>query len=137
MKVVVGSPGTWSGLVLRIGQCAFASASMGIMVSALGFSNYTAFWYDRIPKPLFNPVAFKLQCSSNILLSDLRAQMINSILILLYYTLSLISCKSRFISLIIYFFVIYYDFFPLRYQTDCILLSSFICDKSTVFELHC
>ncbi|XP_008777618.1 CASP-like protein 5B3 [Phoenix dactylifera] len=45
MKVVVGSPGTWTGLVLRIGQCAFAGASIGIMVSALGFSNYTAFCY--------------------------------------------------------------------------------------------
>ncbi|KAG1337825.1 CASP-like protein 5B3 [Cocos nucifera] len=45
MKVVVGSPGTWSGLLLRIGQCAFAGASIGVMVSALGFSNYTAFCY--------------------------------------------------------------------------------------------
>ncbi|URE13460.1 CASP-like protein [Musa troglodytarum] len=45
MKVVVGSPGTWSGLLLRTGQCVFAGASIGVMVSALGFSNYTAFCY--------------------------------------------------------------------------------------------
>lgn len=45
MKVVVGSPGTWSGLLLRTGQCVFAGASIGVMVSALEFSNYTAFWY--------------------------------------------------------------------------------------------
>ncbi|XP_072997878.1 CASP-like protein 5B3 isoform X2 [Typha latifolia] len=45
MKEVVGSPGTWSGLLLRTGQCAFAGASIGVMVSALGFSNYTAFCY--------------------------------------------------------------------------------------------
>ncbi|WOL14920.1 CASP-like protein 5B3 [Canna indica] len=45
MKVVVGSPGTWSGLLLRTGQCLFAGASIGVMVSALGFSNYTAFCY--------------------------------------------------------------------------------------------
>ncbi|WOL09293.1 CASP-like protein 5B3 [Canna indica] len=45
MKVVVGSPGTWSGLLLRVGQCAFAGASIGVMLSAYGFSNYTAFCY--------------------------------------------------------------------------------------------
>lgn len=46
MKELLGSPGTWSGLMLRLGQCAFAGASIGVMVSALGFANYTAFWYD-------------------------------------------------------------------------------------------
>lgn len=46
MKELLGSPGTVSGLTLRIGQCLFASASIGVMVSALGFSSYTAFWYD-------------------------------------------------------------------------------------------
>lgn len=45
MKELIGSPGTASGLVLRIGQCLFAAASIGVMVSAIGFSNYTAFWY--------------------------------------------------------------------------------------------
>ncbi|KAE9447772.1 hypothetical protein C3L33_20336, partial [Rhododendron williamsianum] len=45
MKELLGSPGTVSGLTLRIGQCLFASASIGVMVSALGFSSYTAFCY--------------------------------------------------------------------------------------------
>ncbi|CBI30500.3 hypothetical protein PVL29_010319 [Vitis rotundifolia] len=45
MKELIGSPGTASGLVLRIGQCMFAAASIGVMVSAIGFSNYTAFCY--------------------------------------------------------------------------------------------
>lgn len=53
MKVVVGSPGTWSGLLLRTGQCAFAGTSIGVMVSALGFSNYTAFWYGLDLSALF------------------------------------------------------------------------------------
>lgn len=33
-----------SGMILRLGQCATAAASIGVMVSAYGFSNYTAFW---------------------------------------------------------------------------------------------
>ncbi|GMH30067.1 hypothetical protein Nepgr_031910 [Nepenthes gracilis] len=45
MKEVIGSPGTKSGLVLRLGQCTFAAASIGVMVSAHPFSNYTAFCY--------------------------------------------------------------------------------------------
>ncbi|KAJ3680770.1 hypothetical protein LUZ60_015259 [Juncus effusus] len=45
MKDVVGSPGTWSGFALRIAQCGFAGASIGVMASAFGFSNYTAFCY--------------------------------------------------------------------------------------------
>lgn len=45
MKDLVGSPGTVSGLLLRIGQCLFAAASIGVMVTATGFSNYTAFCY--------------------------------------------------------------------------------------------
>ncbi|KAK1563283.1 hypothetical protein Q3G72_025355 [Acer saccharum] len=49
MKELIGSQGTVSGLVLRIGQCAFAAASVGFMVSASGFSGYTAFCYDYIP----------------------------------------------------------------------------------------
>ncbi|CAB4301222.1 unnamed protein product [Prunus armeniaca] len=35
MKEVFGSPGKVSGLALRIGQCSFAAASIGVMVSAL------------------------------------------------------------------------------------------------------
>ncbi|MCL7031817.1 hypothetical protein MKW94_006087, partial [Papaver nudicaule] len=45
MKKLMGSPGTFSGLLLRIGQCVFAAASIGAMASAFGFSNYTAFCY--------------------------------------------------------------------------------------------
>lgn len=45
MKDLIGRPGTKSGLALRICQSAFAAASIGVMVSALGFSSFTAFWY--------------------------------------------------------------------------------------------
>ncbi|PKA56415.1 CASP-like protein [Apostasia shenzhenica] len=45
MKVLIGSPGTVSGLMLRLGQCLFAGASIALMVSAAGFSSYTAFCY--------------------------------------------------------------------------------------------
>lgn len=44
MKKMIGSPGTMSGLILRLGQCATAAASIGVMVSSYDFSNYTAFW---------------------------------------------------------------------------------------------
>ncbi|KAG4205121.1 hypothetical protein ERO13_A04G085000v2 [Gossypium hirsutum] len=45
MKELIGSPGTVSGLTLRVTQCAFAAASIALMVSASGFSTYTAFCY--------------------------------------------------------------------------------------------
>ncbi|KAI3742166.1 hypothetical protein L1987_59846 [Smallanthus sonchifolius] len=45
MKDMFGSPGSLSGLMLRIGQCVCAAASIGWMVSASGFSSYTAFCY--------------------------------------------------------------------------------------------
>uniref|UniRef100_A0A1D1Z521 CASP-like protein n=1 Tax=Anthurium amnicola TaxID=1678845 RepID=A0A1D1Z521_9ARAE len=45
MKVLVGSPGTVSSLLLRLGQSLFAAASIGVMVSSTDFSNYTAFCY--------------------------------------------------------------------------------------------
>jgi hypothetical protein len=45
MKEIIGGPGTVSGLLLRIGQCVFAAASISIMTSAIGFSSYTSFWY--------------------------------------------------------------------------------------------
>uniref|UniRef100_A0A2C9V2N6 CASP-like protein n=1 Tax=Manihot esculenta TaxID=3983 RepID=A0A2C9V2N6_MANES len=44
MKELFGSPGRVSGLGLRVGQFAFAAASIGVMVSARGFFNSTAFW---------------------------------------------------------------------------------------------
>ncbi|KAL5709464.1 hypothetical protein ACHQM5_020148 [Ranunculus cassubicifolius] len=42
---MIGGPGTITGLLLRLGQFFFASASIGVMASALHFSNYTAFSY--------------------------------------------------------------------------------------------
>lgn len=48
MKIMFGNPGTFSGFILRIIQCLCASASIGWMVSASGFSNYTTFWYKYI-----------------------------------------------------------------------------------------
>ncbi|XP_057459133.1 CASP-like protein 5B2 [Lotus japonicus] len=45
MKHLLGGPGTVSGCLLRIGQCAFGAASIGLMVTAFGFSTYTAFCY--------------------------------------------------------------------------------------------
>ncbi|GKB79905.1 hypothetical protein Tco_1177428, partial [Tanacetum coccineum] len=43
MKMMFGRPGSKSGMLLRIGQCLCAAASVAFMVSANGFSNYTAF----------------------------------------------------------------------------------------------
>ena len=48
MKELLGRPGNLTGLILRIGQCLFAATSIGVMVSASGFSNFTAFWYSSI-----------------------------------------------------------------------------------------
>ncbi|WCJ19678.1 CASP-like protein 5B2 [Euphorbia peplus] len=45
MKDLFGSPGRASGLGLRVGQFVFAAASIGVMVSARGFFNSTAFCY--------------------------------------------------------------------------------------------
>lgn len=45
MKDLIGSPGTVSGFLLRVGQCLFAGASIGVMVTADRFSSYTAFCY--------------------------------------------------------------------------------------------
>ncbi|VVB05590.1 unnamed protein product [Arabis nemorensis] len=45
MKKIFGGPGTACGLLLRIGQCASAAASIGVMVSAKDFSVHTAFCY--------------------------------------------------------------------------------------------
>ncbi|KAL3521137.1 hypothetical protein ACH5RR_019286 [Cinchona calisaya] len=45
MKDLFGSPGKVSGLILRMGQCFFAAASLGVMASAPGFSTATAFCY--------------------------------------------------------------------------------------------
>ncbi|KAF7102286.1 hypothetical protein CFC21_103446 [Triticum aestivum] len=45
MKRVVGSPGTWSGMALRVSQCVFAAASSAAMSSAFGSLNYSAYFY--------------------------------------------------------------------------------------------
>ncbi|KAI4338889.1 hypothetical protein MLD38_023896 [Melastoma candidum] len=45
MKKIIGRPGTASGMSLRIGQCGFAAASIGVMVFSRGFTGYTAFCY--------------------------------------------------------------------------------------------
>ncbi|KAF5180865.1 Casp-like protein 5b2 [Thalictrum thalictroides] len=45
MKSIVGSPGTASGLILRVGQCLCAASSIYTMASAHKFSDYTAFCY--------------------------------------------------------------------------------------------
>ncbi|KAM3191445.1 hypothetical protein ACQJBY_068990 [Aegilops geniculata] len=45
MKRIVGSPGTWSGMALRVSQCVFAAASAAAMSSAFGSLNYTAYFY--------------------------------------------------------------------------------------------
>ncbi|KAI7732847.1 hypothetical protein M8C21_000502 [Ambrosia artemisiifolia] len=45
MKSLFGSPGKVSGLVLRISQCLFASASLAVMSSASGFSTATSFCF--------------------------------------------------------------------------------------------
>ncbi|KAK1589544.1 hypothetical protein Q3G72_035144 [Acer saccharum] len=42
---LIGRTGIMSGLVLRIGQCAFAAASVGFMVPSPGFYSNTAFCY--------------------------------------------------------------------------------------------
>ncbi|XP_047332973.1 CASP-like protein 5B2 [Impatiens glandulifera] len=45
MKDLLGSPGTKTGLFLRISQCLFAVASIWVMTSAANFTSYTAFCY--------------------------------------------------------------------------------------------
>ncbi|KAI3517385.1 hypothetical protein L2E82_06928 [Cichorium intybus] len=45
MKRCFGTPGIASGLVLRIFQCLFASASIAVMASSSGFSSATSFCY--------------------------------------------------------------------------------------------
>ncbi|KAK4742590.1 hypothetical protein SAY87_000591 [Trapa incisa] len=45
MKDLIGGPGTVNGMVLRIGQSAFAAASIFVMVTTVGFYRYTAFCF--------------------------------------------------------------------------------------------
>ncbi|KAK9986411.1 hypothetical protein SO802_031362 [Lithocarpus litseifolius] len=45
MKKLIGRPGSVSGLALRLGQCGFAAAAIGVMVTSPGFSSVTAYCY--------------------------------------------------------------------------------------------
>ncbi|KAK3043418.1 hypothetical protein RJ639_001997 [Escallonia herrerae] len=45
MKNFAGTPGTMTGLVLRISQCLFAAGSIGCMATTRTFYNFTAFCY--------------------------------------------------------------------------------------------
>ncbi|XP_058077987.1 CASP-like protein 5B2 [Magnolia sinica] len=45
MKDFPGTPGTFTGLFLRVLQFSFAAASIGSMATANRFANYTAFCY--------------------------------------------------------------------------------------------
>ncbi|XP_059447254.1 CASP-like protein 5B3 [Corylus avellana] len=45
MKDFPGTPGTFTGLVLRISQCIFAVGSIASMATTTNFSSYTAFCY--------------------------------------------------------------------------------------------
>jgi site-specific recombinase len=42
---IPGTPGTLTGLVLRISQCVFAAGSISYMVTSGGFFSFTAFCY--------------------------------------------------------------------------------------------
>ncbi|KAL7144932.1 hypothetical protein ABFS83_07G044300 [Erythranthe nasuta] len=45
MKNFPGTPGTWTGLILRMAQCLFAAGSIASMATTTSFFNYTAFCY--------------------------------------------------------------------------------------------
>ncbi|XP_047325439.1 CASP-like protein 5B1 [Impatiens glandulifera] len=62
MKDLLGSPGKVSGLILRIAQCLFASASAVVMVSASGFSRTTAFCFLVAAMGLQTLWSFLLLC---------------------------------------------------------------------------
>ena len=60
MKKLIGRPGSVSGLALRLGQCGFAAAAIGVMVTSLGFSSFTAYWYFLILSLFFGLFLFFL-----------------------------------------------------------------------------
>ncbi|KAI4302687.1 hypothetical protein MLD38_038406 [Melastoma candidum] len=43
MRKIIGRPGSAIGMSLRMGQCGFAAASIGVMVFTRGFTGYSAF----------------------------------------------------------------------------------------------
>ncbi|RLM85188.1 CASP-like protein 5B3 [Panicum miliaceum] len=48
MKDIMGSPGTLGGLALRVSQFVCAAGSLAAMLSAYGFSNYSAFCWTGV-----------------------------------------------------------------------------------------
>uniref|UniRef100_M1CL54 CASP-like protein n=1 Tax=Solanum tuberosum TaxID=4113 RepID=M1CL54_SOLTU len=62
MKELFGGPGKVSGLVLRMGQCLFAAASMVVMASSHGFATCTAFCYLIAAMGLQVIWSFSLAC---------------------------------------------------------------------------
>ncbi|TVU10948.1 hypothetical protein EJB05_44504 [Eragrostis curvula] len=62
MKDIVGSPGTPSGLALRVSQVVCALGSLVAMGSAFGFSNYTAYLYLTFAMSLELLWSFILMC---------------------------------------------------------------------------
>ncbi|KAM0966602.1 hypothetical protein ACFX13_022675 [Malus domestica] len=45
MRDFPGTPGTLTGLILRISQCVFAAGSIAFMATTASFFNFTAFCY--------------------------------------------------------------------------------------------
>ncbi|CAN6195323.1 unnamed protein product [Urochloa humidicola] len=62
MKDIVGSPGTWSGLALRVSQFLCAAGSLVAMGSAFGFVNYSAFCFMAFSMCLQLIWSFILAC---------------------------------------------------------------------------
>ncbi|KAL3639503.1 hypothetical protein CASFOL_017410 [Castilleja foliolosa] len=83
MKDFFGSPGTVSGLLLRVGQCLFAAGSIGVMVSALGFSSFTAYCYLIASMGLQVLWSFGLACL-DIYALRIKKDLHNSVLVSLF-----------------------------------------------------
>ncbi|KAL3640667.1 hypothetical protein CASFOL_015635 [Castilleja foliolosa] len=83
MKDLFGSPGTVSGLLLRVGQCLFAAGSIGVMVSSLGFSNFTAYCYLIASMGLQVLWSFGLACL-DIYALRIKKDLHNSVLVSLF-----------------------------------------------------
>lgn len=61
MKDFAGTPGTITGLILRMAQCIFAAGSVASMATTRNFFNITAFWYSLSPL-LLSVVYWSLIC---------------------------------------------------------------------------
>lgn len=62
MKDFPGTPGTLTGLLLRISQFVFAAGSIASMASTSSFFNFTAFWYCLV----FQSTDFSLKVSNRL-----------------------------------------------------------------------